>query len=119
MQIIQELRAGTVHYSTQSESGEGFTTKPPTHLNLRAARALEELLQVTQGLERANQTLAEQLTQTQGELLAQRSLLEKLLADAQFSSTGAVDADSEKSAGQGTGDVADETNSTHAAVGSK
>ena len=82
MQIIQQLRAGTVHFGIQPDGTEGFSTRPPTGLNLQAARALEELLQVCQGLERANQTLAQQFQQTETELNAQRSLLEKFMADA-------------------------------------
>ena len=82
MQIVQQLRAGTVHFGVQADGSEGFSTRPPTSLSLQAARALEELIQVCQGLERANQTLAQQLQQTETELNAQRSLLEKFMADA-------------------------------------
>jgi len=90
MQIIQELRAGTVHFSVLPEGTEGFSTRPPTQLNLRAARALEELIQVLQGLERANQTLTQQLQQNTQELNAQRSLLQKFMTDAEQSSAGTV-----------------------------
>jgi len=112
MQIIQQLRAGTVHFQVQPDGTEGFTTRPPTSLNLQAARALEELLQVCQGLERANQTLANQLNQTTQELDAQRSLLQKLLADAQQSRTGTVAEHTETVAQTGAADLATETGQT-------
>jgi len=114
MQIIQQLRAGTVHFQANTDGAESFATRPPTSLNLQAARALEELLQVCQGLERANQTLAQQLNQTTQELDAQRSVLQKLLADAQQQSTGNVPEHTETAAQQGTSGVATETGSTSA-----
>ena len=73
MQIIQELRAGTVHFGVQPDGGEGFTTRPPTALNLKASRAIEELVQVCQGLERANQSLALQNQALELELFALRN----------------------------------------------
>lgn len=110
MQIIQELRAGTVHFGTQPDNTEGFSTRPPTSLNLKAARAIEAFVQVTQGLERANQTLAQQLEQTTGELNAQRSLLQKFMADAELTRAGTVPADPEATAAAGAETVATETN---------
>ena len=116
MQIIQQLRAGTVHFGIQPDGTEGFSTKPPTGLNLQAARALEELLQVCQGLERANQTLVTQLQQTETEFNAQRSLLQKYVADAELASTGTVDANTETTSQTGTPDLAAETGPPPAAA---
>ena len=116
MQIIQQLRAGTVHFGIQPDGTEGFSTRPPTGLNLQAARALEELLQVCQGLGRANQTLVTQLQQTETDLNAQRSLLQKYVADAELAGTGAVDANTETASRQGTPDLAAETGATPAAA---
>ena len=65
-------------------------------------------------MERANQTLAQQLNQTTQELDAQRSLLQKLLADAQQQSAGTVPEHTETAAQQGTSGVAAETGSTSA-----
>lgn len=112
MQIIQQLRAGTVHFEVQPDGTESFVTRPPSNLNLQAARALEELLQVCQGLERANQTLAQQLNQTTQELDAQRSLLQKFMADAQQPSTGTVPEHTETAATERTSGVAAEAGST-------
>ena len=111
MQIIQQLRAGTVHFQVQPDGSEGFSTRPPSSLNLQAARALEELLQVCQGLERANQTLANQLNQTERELDLQRSLLQKLLADAQQQGTGTVPEHTETASSTGTPGMGTETGS--------
>lgn len=110
MQIIQELRAGTVHFGVDETGNENFSTRPPTALNLKASRVIEELVQVAQGLERANQTLAEQLEQTTGELNAQRSLLQKFMADAELTRAGTVPADPEATAAAGAETVATETN---------
>jgi len=110
MQIIQELRAGTVHFSVLPKGTEGFSTRPPTQLNLRAARALEELIQVLQGLERANQTLTQQLQQNTQELNAQRNLLQKFMADVEQPNSESVSADSETTAVELTA----ETNSAQA-----
>lgn len=112
MQIIQQLRAGTVHFGVQPDGTEGFSTRPPTGLNLQAARALEELLQVCQGLERANQTLANQLQQTETDLNAQRSLLQKYVADAELAGTGAVPEHTETTSQTGTSDLGTETGAT-------
>jgi len=114
MQIIQQLRAGTVHFQANTDGGESFVTRPPSSLNLQAARALEELLQVCQGLERANQTLAQQLNQTTQELDAQRNLVQKLLADAQQQGTGTVPEHTEAAAQTGAADLAAETGQTSA-----
>ena len=116
MQIIQQLRAGTVHFQVQPDGTEGFTTRSPSSLNLQAARVLEELLQVCQGLERANQTLAQQLDQTQRELDAQRGLLQKLLADAQQSSTRTAAEHTEAASQTGVAGVEAEAGSAHAAT---
>lgn len=116
MQIIQQLRAGTVHFGIQPDGTEGFSTRPPTSLNLQAARALEELLQVCEGLERANQTLVTQLQQTETDLNAQRSLLQKYVADAELQSTGAVPEHTETAAQTGTPGLAAETGATPAAA---
>ena len=102
MQIIQELRAGTVHFQVQPDGSESFTTRPPTSLNLRASRIIEELVQALQGLERSNQTLAVQLQQTQEELNAQRSVVQKLMADAEQLRAGAVSANTEAASSEGT-----------------
>ena len=73
MQIIQELRAGTVHFQANPDGTEGFSTRPPTSLNLKASRVIEELVQACQGLERANQTLALQNQALELELYALRN----------------------------------------------
>lgn len=111
MQIIQQLQAGTTHFQVQPDGSEQLVTRAPTSLNLQASRALEELLQVLQGLERANQTLQQQLNQTQQELDAQRSLLQKFMADAQQSGSGTVPEHTEAAEPAGAVDVAKETKS--------
>lgn len=113
MQIIQELRAGTVHFQAQPDGSESFTTKPPTSLNLRASRVIEELVQALQGLERSNQTLADQLQQTEQELNAQRNLVQKLLADAEQLRAGTVSANTETAPAQGTPGMEKEAGPTH------
>jgi hypothetical protein len=112
MQIIQQLRAGTVHFGIQPDGTEGFSTRPPSSLNLQAARALEELVQVCQGLERANQTLLQQLQQTETDFNAQRSLLQKFMADAEQLSAGAVPKHTETASQTGTSDLDTETGQT-------
>lgn len=112
MQIIQELRAGTVHFQLGVNGEEQFSTRPPTALNLKASRAIEELVQVIQGLERANQTLQIQIQQTESELNAQRSLVQKLLADAQQPSSGAVPANTEAAEPKGAAGVETEAGPT-------
>lgn len=116
MQIIQQLRAGTVHFQTDANNNENFVTRPPTSLNLQAARAIEELVQVCQGLERANQTLVQQITQTENELNAQRGLLQKLLADAELTRTGTVDTNTKAAAPERASGVEAEAGPTHAAT---
>lgn len=86
MQLIQRLKAGTAF----TDSDGTIRSRAPSSLQLQAARALEELLQVRQGLEHALQTLIQEYHKLEQELHAQRSLVEKLLADAQLQSSGAV-----------------------------
>lgn len=116
MQIIQQLRAGTVHFQVNTDGTESFATRPPTHLNLQAARVLEELLQACNGLERANQTLAQQLDQTTQELDAQRNLVQKLLADAQQQGTGAAPEHTEAASPKGVAGVETQTGSAPAST---
>lgn len=114
MQIIQELRAGTVHFQANPDGTEGFSTRPPTQLNLKASRVIEELVQVIQGLERALETQTQQLTQTIQELDAQRGMVQKLLADAQQQGTGAVPEHTEAAPTERITGVEPETGPAHA-----
>lgn len=69
-QLLKELREGTTYFS--NENGEEvLTRRPPTVKEMRAARAIEELIGVCQGLERANATLQHLLNQAQEELQTQ------------------------------------------------
>lgn len=65
MQIIQELKQGTPRFQVKEDGSETVEYKPPTSKELRAARALEALIAQLEGLNRANQTLVQQLQQAE------------------------------------------------------
>lgn len=56
MQIIQQLSQPKPHFVVQSDGTETVDWRPPTALDLRAARTIQELVLKLQGLERAIQT---------------------------------------------------------------
>lgn len=56
MQIIQELTEPQKIFRVQEDGSETVEYKAPTSLQLRAARTIQELIQVIQGLERSLNT---------------------------------------------------------------
>lgn len=56
MQIIEELTGPQKIFKVESDGSETVEYRAPTSLQLRAARTIQELVQVIQGLERSLHT---------------------------------------------------------------
>jgi hypothetical protein len=66
--IRQELLRGRSKFNVQEDGTETVTYLPPTALDIRAARSIEEQLNVRQGLERALNILQNDLNAALREL---------------------------------------------------